>query len=66
MLYFPMDFGELNMDGLIDEGAVSNAISETRIRNIRLMIAQTQLIEGPPPRLQIWLPMDKWKHLLQQ
>ena len=26
MLYFPMDFGELNMDGLTDAGALSSAI----------------------------------------
>ena len=26
MLYFPMDFGELNIDGLIDTGALSGAI----------------------------------------
>ena len=28
MLYFPMDFGELNIDGLIDTGALSSAIPE--------------------------------------
>ena len=27
-LYFPMDFGELTIDGLIDTGALSNAIFE--------------------------------------
>ena len=27
-LYFPMDFGELNIDGLIDTGALSGAIPE--------------------------------------
>ena len=26
MLYFPKDFGELNIDGLIDTGALSSAI----------------------------------------
>ena len=28
MLYFPTDFGELNIDGLIDTGALSSAILE--------------------------------------
>ena len=28
MLYFPMDFGELNIDGLIDTGALSSAFPE--------------------------------------
>ena len=28
MLYFPMDFRELNIDGLIDTGALSSAIPE--------------------------------------
>ena len=28
MLYFPMDFGELTIDGLIDTGALSSAIPD--------------------------------------
>ena len=28
MLYFPMDFGELTLDGLVDTGALSSAIPE--------------------------------------
>ena len=35
MLYFPVDFGELNIDGLIDAGALSSAISEADLRKIR-------------------------------
>ena len=37
MLYFPMDFGELNIDGLIDTGALSSAIPEADLRKIRLL-----------------------------
>ena len=37
MLYFPMDFGELTLDGLIDTGAHSSAIPETDLRKIRLL-----------------------------
>ena len=33
-LYFPMDFGELNIDGLIDTGALSSAIPEADLRKI--------------------------------
>ena len=53
MLDFPMDFGELNIDGLIDTGALSSAIPETDIRKIRLLAPHTILNEGPPPEFQI-------------
>ena len=33
-LYFPMDFGDLNIDGLIDTGALSSAIPEADLRRI--------------------------------
>ena len=47
MLYFPMDFGELNIDGLIDTGALSSAIPEADLRKIRLLAPHTILNEGP-------------------
>ena len=53
MLYFPMDFGELNIDGLIDTGASSSAIPEADLRKIRLLAPHTILNEGPPPEFQI-------------
>ena len=53
MLYFPMDFGELNIDGLIDTGALSNAIPEADLRKIRLMAPHTIINEGPPLELRI-------------
>ena len=34
MLYFPMDFGELTLDGLVDTGALSSAIPEADLRKI--------------------------------
>ena len=37
ILYFRSDFGELNIDGLIDTGALSSAIPETDLRTLRLM-----------------------------
>ena len=44
-----MDFGELNIDGLIDTGALSSAIPEADLRKIRLLAPHTILNEGPPP-----------------
>ena len=49
MHYFPMDLKELNIDGLIDTGALSNAIPEADLRKIRLLAPHTILNEGPPP-----------------
>ena len=53
ILYFPMDFGELNSDGLIDTGALSSAIPEANLSKIRLLAPHTLLNEGPPPEFQI-------------
>ena len=53
MLFFPMDFGELNIDDLIDTGALSSAIPEADLRKIRLLAPHTILNEGPPPEFQI-------------
>ena len=53
LLYFPMDFGELNIDGLIDTGALSGAIPEADLRKIRLLAPYTIINKGPPPEFQI-------------
>ena len=53
MLYFPMDFGELKIDGLIDTSALSGAIPEADLRKIRLLAPHTIFNEGPPPEFQI-------------
>ena len=53
MLYFPMDFGELTLDGLIDTGAHSSAIPEVDFRKIRLLAPQSIVKEGPAPSFQI-------------
>ena len=53
MLYFPMDFGELTINGLIDTGALSSAIPEMDLRKIRLLSPQSVIREGPPPNFQI-------------
>ena len=53
MLYFPMDFGELTLDGLIDTGAHSSAIPEVDLRKLRLLAPQSIVKEGPAPSFQI-------------
>ena len=53
MLYFPMDFGELNIDELIDTVALSGAIREADLRKIRLLVPYAKLKEDPPPEFQI-------------
>ena len=55
MLYFPMDFGELTLDGLVDTGALSSAIPEADLRKIRLLAPQSIVKEGPAPNFQIML-----------
>ena len=48
-----MDFGKLNIDGLIYRGALSSAIPEADLRKNRLLAPHTILNEGPPPEFQI-------------
>ena len=61
MLYFPMDFGELNIDGLIDTGALSGAIPEANLRKIRLLAPLTILDEGPSPEFEIMVANGQLK-----
>ena len=53
MLYFPMDFGELTLNGLVDTGALSSAIPEADLRKIRLLAPQSTVKVGPAPNFQI-------------
>ena len=53
MFYFPMDFGGLTMDGLIDTGALSSAIPEMDLRIIRLLSPQSVIWEGAPPNFYL-------------
>ena len=52
-LYFPMDFGELTLDGFVDTGALSSAIPDADLRRIRSLAPQTIVKEGPAPNFQI-------------
>ena len=52
-LYFPMDFGELTLDDLVDTGALSSAIPEANLRKIQLLAPQSIVKEGPAPNFQI-------------
>ena len=50
-----MNFGELNIRGPIDTGALSSAIPEADLRKIRELAPNTILNEGPPFEFQIML-----------
>ena len=65
MLYFPLDFGELTLDGLIDTGAHSSAIPEADLRKIRLLAPQSsQRGTCPifPDNGNRWQPRDSQKY----
>ena len=53
MLYFPIHFEELTIDGLIDTGALSSAIPEADHRKLRLLAPQSIVKEGAAPAFQI-------------
>ena len=48
-----MDFGELNIDGLIDTGALSSTNPEANLRKTRLVAPYTISNKGPPPEFQL-------------
>ena len=53
MLFFPMDFAELTLDGQIDTGAHSSAILEADLRKTRLLVPHSIIKRGPAPSFQI-------------
>ena len=61
MLFFPMGFKDLIIDGLIDTGVLSSAIPEADFRKIRLLAPHTKLNEGPPPEFQFMVANGQLK-----
>ena len=59
MLYYPIVFDELTLDGHVDTGAVSSAIPETDLRKIRLLAPQSIVKEGPAPNFQIMVAIGQ-------
>ena len=53
MYYIPMDFKKLTLDGLIDTGALTSAISEQDLNKIKLLASEAIKETGPPPNFQI-------------
>ena len=51
--YFPMDFEKLTLDGLIDTGALTSAISEQDLNKIKLLAPEAITDTGPAPNFQI-------------
>ena len=48
-----MDFEKLTLDGLIDIGALTSAISEQDLNKIKLLANEAIKETGPPPKFQI-------------
>ena len=53
MYYMPMEFEKLTLDGLIDTGALTSAISEQDLNKIQLLANEAIKDTGPPPNFQI-------------
>ena len=53
MYYFPMDFMKLTLDGLIDTGALTSAISEQDLNKIKLLSNEAIKDTGPAPNFRI-------------
>ena len=53
MYYMPMDFEKLTLDGLVDTGALTSAISEQDFNKIKLIANEAIKDTGPPPNFQI-------------
>ena len=51
--YFPMDFEKLTLDGLIDTGALTSAISEEDLNKIKLLSNEAINDTGPASNFQI-------------
>ena len=52
MLFYPIDFGDLITDSLIDTGAISSAISEADLEKTQQLTPQNILKECHPPDFQ--------------
>ena len=53
MYYMPMDFEKLTLDGLIDSGALTSAISEQDLNKTKLLASEAIKDTGPPRNFQI-------------
>ena len=53
---FPIDFEKLTNDGLIDPGALTNAISKQDLNKIKLLASEAIANTGPVPHFQILVP----------
>ena len=54
MLYFPVDFGELTIYGLVDTGTLSSAITEVDLNKNRLLVKKAIIEEDTPPNFRRW------------
>ena len=63
MLYVPMHFGELTLDGVVYTGALSNTIPEDDLRKIRVLTPQSTVTESPATNFQIMVAKGQVKNL---
>ena len=67
MYYVPMDFEKLTLDGLIDTGALTSAISEQDLNKIKLLASEAITDTGLAPNFQIMVANGhNWKHQSEQ
>ena len=48
MLYFPMNFGEITIDGLVDTGILSSTIPKNDSNRNRLLVKKAMVKEDTP------------------
>ena len=53
MFYVPMNFGDVLLDGLVDTGALTSAISQSDLNQISLLSQEAVLNTGPAPAFRI-------------
>ena len=63
MYYFPMDFEKLTLDGLIDTGALTSAISEQDLNKIKLLAPEAITDTGPAPNFQTMVANGQYLNL---
>ena len=61
MLHFPLDFGDLTIDGLIDTGALSSAIPEMDLRKSAFYLLNLSSGKVRLRTSKSWSLMGNWK-----
>ena len=62
MLYLPLEFGEITMDGLVDSGAFINAMSWSEYNAIKMNSDICVIKEYPQPPFKLNVQMHSWNN----